>query len=53
MGPKFYMDAGDVGKGYDDLPDSLDSGRFEDKFEERKFWIVKLAFMKGDYQQYP
>ncbi|KAF2795303.1 hypothetical protein K505DRAFT_374011 [Melanomma pulvis-pyrius CBS 109.77] len=48
MNSKFHLDAGDVGEGYDNLPDSLDSGRFTDKPDDRKFWVVKLEFVKGN-----
>ena len=44
---RFVMDAGDYGQGYNDLPDSLGTGRFTDNFDLRKLWVVKLEFMTG------
>ena len=44
MAPDFQLDVGDYARGYDNLPDGIDNGRFTDDPNWRKFWVVKLEF---------
>ena len=53
VGNKFTMDPGDCDGSYGHLEDCLDMGRFTDDFDVRKYWVVKLEFLKGLYSPYP
>ena len=44
---KYTVDTGDWDESYGKLEDSLDMGRFSADFDLRKYWVVKLEFLKG------
>jgi hypothetical protein len=47
VGNKYTMDPGDYDESYGRLEDSPDMGRFTDDFDVRRYWVVKLMFLKG------